>query len=155
MNTDTKEPPPCALLTKNFSVSGNQQEILARYKPFMILSVQSNWDTNVAHLIMQGRVGFFRLAPRFRITAKADEQGESTNITLHVSPNLSFWFVLLFCAAAMVFALQAVCSSVMRGETVRFVLLLAPLAMIILDVVELRWQAEYCMDRLRKVAMEQ
>ncbi len=140
------------MLTKTFSVSGNQQEVLARYKPFMVASAQTDGDTCLAHLAMRGQAGFFRLAPKLRITAKTEERGGETNVTLHAFPNFSFWFVLIFCAFAIVCTLMTVYSGVMRGKTAHLFFLLAPLAMIILDVVELWWQAENCMDRLQRAA---
>ncbi len=140
------------MLTKTFSVSGNQQEILARYKPFMVSSAQTDGDTSTARLVMRGQVGFFRLAPKLRVTAKTQARGEGTNVTLRVSPNFSYWFVLIVCALATACTLPTVYSGIMLGKTVHPLALLIPLAMVLLDVVELWGQAESCMDRLQRVA---
>ncbi len=140
------------MLTKTFSVFGNQQEVLARYKPFMVASAQTDGDTCLAHLAMRGQAGFFRLAPKLRVTAKTQARGEGTNVTLRVSPNFSFWFVLIVCAVAAACMLPTVCFRTMQGRPVYLLPLLGPLAMIVLDVAELWGQAESCMDRLQRMA---
>lgn len=142
------------MLTKAFVVSGSQQEIIVRYKPFLVSLTQSNHYTSVANLVMRGRMGFFRYTPQFHITVKMDERDGRTYIILRLFPNLSFWLVLLFCLFVTVSFLTSMLYNEMISKTAS-IFLLFPLSIAILDVLELWWQTADCMDRLQDIANRQ